>query len=85
MIADQFAGRAARGPYKTLRRRHAHVAGWKPTWERGHPARGVRGLEARAPRLCAAGGRPQPLRSEQRRHSIGNWNWQLSTFPHWQH
>ena len=61
MIVDQFAGRAARGPYQTLRRRHAHVAGWKPTWERGHPARGVRGLEARAPRLCATGGRPSRL------------------------
>ena len=28
---------------------------------------------------------PQPLRSAQRRHPIGNWNWQLATFPHWQH
>ncbi len=28
----------------------AAFASWKLSWERGHPARGVRGLEARAPR-----------------------------------
>ena len=27
-----------------------------------------------------------PSRIDQRRrHPIGNWNWQLATFPHWQH
>ena len=28
---------------------------------------------------------PLPLRLAPRYHPIGNWNWQLATFPHWQH